>query len=65
MSRAFITAQDREWIQPIRRGYVCACCDCGLVHRMDFRIVAGRVQFRAYRVPRLTAARRRRIRIKR
>lgn len=44
-----------EWIQPIRHGYKLACCDCGLVHRMEFRVVAGRAQFRAYRDNRATA----------
>lgn len=32
-----------------------ACCDCGLVHRMDFRIHKGRAQFRAWRDNRTTA----------
>ena len=27
-----------EWIRPIRKGYKLACCDCGLVHDLDFRI---------------------------
>lgn len=38
-----------EWVQPIRRGYLMGCCDCNLVHRMDFRIENDRVQFRAFR----------------
>lgn len=25
-----------KWIKPIKRGYLMACCDCGLVHRVDF-----------------------------
>ncbi len=54
----FRTANDGEWVQPVKRGYLLACCDCGSVHRMDFRIVNGRTQFRAFRAPRLTAARR-------
>jgi hypothetical protein len=37
------------WIQPIERGYLMACCDCGLVHEMDFRVDRGRAQFRARR----------------
>lgn len=45
-----------EWVQPIRRGYRMRCCDCGLVHRMDFRVFRGRVQFRAWRDNRATAA---------
>lgn len=44
-----------EWVQPIRRGYKMCCCDCGLVHDMDFRIVKGRAQFRASRNMRSTA----------
>ena len=28
-----------EWVSPIRRGYKMQCCDCGLVHKMDFRCV--------------------------
>jgi hypothetical protein len=45
-----------EWVQPVRRGYKMMCCDCGLVHLMDFRIYRGRVQFRAFRHVRSTAA---------
>lgn len=48
-----------EWVQPIRRGYKSACCDCGLVHKMDFRVVNGRAQFRVFRDNRATAAMRR------
>lgn len=50
-----------EWVQPVRRGYRLACCDCGLVHTMDFRVVKGRIQFRAYRNKMSTAAMRRHI----
>lgn len=48
-------AKDGEWIQPIHRGYKLECCDCGLVHRLDYRIVTGHVQFRAVRDARSTA----------
>jgi hypothetical protein len=48
-----------RWVQPVKRGYLMACCDCGLVHRMEFRIAGGRVQFRAQRAPRVTAQHRR------
>ena len=44
-----------RWVQPVKRGYLMSCCDCGLVHRMDFRIAGERVQFRAQRAPRYTA----------
>lgn len=49
-----------EWVTPIHRGYKIACCDCGLVHDMDFRIIKGRkVQFRVRRNERSTAGMRR------
>jgi len=35
------------------------CCDCGLIHRLDFRIVDGKVEFRTRRDDRATAAARR------
>lgn len=41
-----------EWVQPARRGYYMRCCDCKLVHRMNFRIRKGRVQLQAFRVRR-------------
>lgn len=47
-----------DWIQPVSTGYKMACCDCGLVHTMDFRIYEGRVQLRASRNNRATAAKR-------
>jgi hypothetical protein len=56
-----------EWIQPVRRGYRLMCCDCGLVHRVDYRIIkyAGgrriKMQFRVYRDNRATAQARRKL----
>jgi len=66
--------EDGEWITPTRRHKI-ACCDCGLVHNMEFRIVKIevlngrkygklRVQFRATRNERSTAGRRRNRKVK-
>jgi hypothetical protein len=45
------------------RGYRLACCDCGLVHAIRFRVVDSKggkaVQFKAARHVRATAAKRR------
>ena len=46
--------EDGQWIQPVRKGYRVRCCDCGLVHNLDFRIRNKRVQFRAFRNERST-----------
>lgn len=48
-----------EWVQPVRSGYRMMCCDCGLVHQIDFRVRKRRVQFRVFRNNRATAAARR------
>ena len=55
------SVQAGEWVQPVEEGYKMACCDCGLVHKMDFRIEGGRVQLRAFRDKRATAQVRRRM----
>ena len=28
-----------DWQQPVMSGYLMQCCDCGLVHEMQFRVV--------------------------
>lgn len=28
-----------RWVPPLMKGYKMACCDCGLVHDMEFKIV--------------------------
>ncbi len=45
-----------DWVQPMPAGYRVCCCDCGLVHEMDFRYHDGKVQFRARRHTRATAS---------
>lgn len=48
-----------EWTWPRMRNFREQCCDCGLIHRLDFRIVDGRIEFRTRRDDRATAAARR------
>jgi hypothetical protein len=59
-----------EWTRPRLRNFREQCCECGLIHRLDFRIVDGRkgararlprvhVEFRTRRDDRATAAARR------
>ena len=47
-----------EWVWPKMHNYKMQCCDCGLIHEMDFVVVdeetgvplnGGSVMFRAYR----------------
>lgn len=44
------TLTDGEWVEPYRRRYYLKCCDCGLVHRLNFRVLKGAVHFQAFRV---------------
>lgn len=60
IKRAYYKPEAGEWVQPIRRGYRLACCDCGLVHLMNFRTKNKRVQFAVFRANRSTAAMRKR-----
>lgn len=58
---------DGEWVQPVRREYRMMCCDCGLVHVLNFKLVkygAGKhkIRFQAFRDNRRTALARRRSR---
>lgn len=49
----FRQVKDGERVHPQRKGYRMKCCDCGLVHRMDFKLIkrgSGRaIIFRAFR----------------
>ena len=55
--KTFKTLMPGEWAYLRQRGHKMKCCDCGLVHKMDFVIsnmkgdILNKVQiaFRAYR----------------
>lgn len=47
-----------DWIRPAA-AYRLGCCDCGLVHNIEFRVTDGIVEYRAQRNERATAAKRR------
>jgi hypothetical protein len=38
VSRRYTRVRDGQWVHPKRRGYKLMCCDCGLVHRVNFKI---------------------------
>jgi len=51
---------DGEWITVPKRGYKEQCCDCGLVHKLNFRVNAkGAIEIQTSRDERATAAVRR------
>lgn len=50
--------KDNEWFAPTMRKHLMACCDCGLVHWMDFKIKNNQLLIRAKRARNKTAQRR-------
>ena len=56
----YFQIKDGEWFSPTMRGHKFMCCDCSLVHILDFqRIEGGGIRLRARRDNRATAAARR------
>jgi hypothetical protein len=62
--KAYPLGSPGVWVKPVRRDYRLACCDCGLVHSYNFRLVpAGKrgfqIQYQVARNDRATSAIRR------
>ena len=56
---SFKTHKPGEWVQPVMKGYLVACCFCGLVHRLNFRIGVDKqgreqIQYQAFRAVKAT-----------
>ncbi|WLA80263.1 hypothetical protein [Bradyrhizobium elkanii] len=52
---AYYHVTDGEWIQVPKRGYKEQCCDCGLVHRLNFKVdEKGNIHIQTFRDPRAT-----------
>jgi hypothetical protein len=49
---------DGEWVRPVMRNWRVRCCDCGLIHRITFKIIrwgrGRKIIFRATRDDRAT-----------
>lgn len=59
MTRGYYWASDGEWIEVPMRGFKEQCCSCGLIHKVDFKFVNGKLQFKATVDNRATSAARR------
>ncbi len=56
----FEIVNDGQWHRPVMKNHKLACCDCGLVHTMNYRIVGNKIEFKAERDEKLTRSLRRR-----
>lgn len=52
---------DGNTITVIGRHHKIACCDCGLIHLLKFRMKGSTITFKAFRDNRATAQRRRKL----
>lgn len=62
--RKYTQIRDGQWFAPRRKGHRLMCCDCGLVHVVDFAVLTLRnggkkIAMRAFRDNRATANARR------
>lgn len=39
VSKKYPELEDNEWRKPVMKNFGFACCDCGLVHRLDFKVI--------------------------
>lgn len=54
--RGYYWVSDGETVAVPWRNYKEQCCDCGLVHRMNFKIIDGTLHIQTFRDKRSTAA---------
>lgn len=54
-----IDLEDGDWVRPLKRGFKLTCCDCHLVHTVNFRVNNGHPELQLTRDKRATAAQRR------
>lgn len=40
---------DGDWVEAKKIHYI-KCCDCGLTHRVNFKVIKGKIWFRAFRL---------------
>lgn len=64
MPKKYPKVYEAEWVKPHRKYYKMMCCDCGLVHKFEFKLIdytSGKgILFRAWRDNVATANTRRR-----
>lgn len=67
--RRYPQIEDGEWVRPTMKMHKEQCCDCGLIHKVEYEIVSvgkGKegIRYRSSRDERATAAARNRLGIR-
>jgi hypothetical protein len=64
MATSYEQIYEGVWDRPVRKNFKFRCCDCSLIHTVNFRIKNGKIEWQFYRDNRATAqARRRRVKM--
>ena len=58
------TVYDGDWVTPRMNGYKMRCCDCGLVHTINFKVKGKQVHLQVFRNNYSTGQTRRHMRLK-
>jgi hypothetical protein len=61
MKIKYVQIYDGEWFMPQMEGHKMACCDCGLVHTMNFKVKKGEVLIQSFRDEKATKKRRKKL----
>lgn len=51
---AYEQIHDGQWVELPKRGLLLRCCDCGLVHKVNFRIKDNEIDAQFYRKTKAT-----------
>jgi hypothetical protein len=54
MKYDYLQVRSEDWIEPEMKGHISCCCDCGLIHVYNFKVVNGKVKYQAIRDQRAT-----------
>lgn len=44
----------KEWVKIPWKNYLLGCCDCRLVHKIDFRVIGQQLEMKVKLCPKLT-----------
>jgi hypothetical protein len=44
MTKGYMQIVEGEWIAPTRKAYIDQCCDCAMVHVVDFAVIDKRTR---------------------
>src|SRR5579864_565598 len=59
LAKNYQRIDSNEWMVVPKNNFILACIDCGLTHKINFRVIDNKVEFQVFHATRETAAIRR------